>query len=132
VSVHDECRYLEEAIDEPDLRYYLEKWHPANVAKLTPPARHACPKCSAHDAVQPAGSRDAGSYEAMMDVELVAAMAPGVATVVWGTAGRSPDPITTQVLPLLLLLLLLLLTTTTLRYLLALPSSLFFPTCSRD
>ena len=42
-----------------------------------------------------------------MDVELVAAMAPGVATVVWGTAGRSPDPLTTQVLQLLLLLLLL-------------------------
>ena len=41
-----------------------------------------------------------------MDVELVAAMAPGVATVVWGTAGRSPDPLTTQVLLLLLLLLL--------------------------
>lgn len=32
----------------------------------------------------------------MMDVELLAGLAPGVATVVWGTAGRSPDPVTTQ------------------------------------
>ena len=54
LSTDAECiRYLEEAIDEPDLRYYLEKWHPANIAKVTPPARHACPKCSAHNAVQP-------------------------------------------------------------------------------
>ena len=54
LSTDAECiRYLEEAIDEPDLRYYLEKWHPANIAKATPPARHACPKCSAHNAVQP-------------------------------------------------------------------------------